>query len=115
MGRKHKLFWLAAAAVLALGLAACDVEKQMDTMVDNPSFAEPLFAKFMAKSEYQVKAMDTILTDAAMRQTLLEKIAANEEYARAAAEQLMASPENREMIGQMLSNLPAEETPAEGS
>ena len=88
-------------------LSACDVEKQMDTMVDNPSFADPLFSKFMARSEYQVKAMDTILTDPAMRQVLLEKIAAEPEYATALAEQMVAYPETRALLSQMLGESPA--------
>jgi len=88
--------------VAAFLLAACDVEKQMDTMVDNPSFAEPLFTKFMARTEYQMKAMDTILADSAMRQILLEKVAAETEYATALAEYLVANPEMREMLGRLL-------------
>ena len=101
----------ALAALCLFTLAACDVEKQMDTMVDNPSFAEPLFAKFMARPEYQVKAIDTILADPAMRQLLFEKMAADMELAQAMADQLMANPETREMVGQMLINQPA--APAE--
>lgn len=108
MGAKQKVFTVCAAALLLFGLAACDVEKQMDTMVDNPSFAEPLFTKFFAKPEYQAKAMDMILGDPAMRQALLEKVMANTDYARAAAEQLMSSTELRDMVGQMLTTPPAE-------
>ena len=102
---------VAVAALCLFTLAACDVEKQMDTMVDNPSFAEPLFGKFMARPEYQVKAIDTILADPAMRQLLLEKVMADPELARAVADQLMANPETREMVGQMLTNQP--QVPAE--
>jgi len=90
----------------ALALSACDVEKQMDTMVDNPTFAEPLFVKFMARSEYQMKAMDTILADAAMRQMLFEKVVANADYARAVAEQLLANEAARQMVSQMMTNQP---------
>jgi hypothetical protein len=96
----------AMALLAALLLSACDVEKQMDAMVDNPSFADPLFAKFMAKPEYQVKAIDTILADPAMRQVLLEKMAASQEHVAAAASQFMADPRSREMIGQMLVDQP---------
>ena len=91
----------------SLLLAACDVDKQMDTMVDNPSFAEPLFTKFMARSEYQVKAMDTILADPGMRQLLLEKISAEPDYARALVEQMVANPQTRELIAQTMAQ-PAE-------
>lgn len=108
MGSKRKVLALAACGLLLLGLAGCDVEKQMDTMVDNPSFAEPLFTKFLAKPEYQAKAMDLILGDPAMRQTLLEKVMTNPEWARAAANQLMSSTEMRDMVGQMLTNPPTE-------
>jgi len=101
---------LVAVAALAVALAACDVEKQMDAMVDNPSFAEPLFAKFMAKPEYQMKAIDTILADPGMRQMLVDKIAGNAEYAKAVATQIMANPEQRDMMGQMLMNQPADTT-----
>ena len=99
--------------LLPLLLAACDVEKQMDTMVDNPSFAEPLFGKFMARPEYQVKAMDTILADPAMRQLMLEKIALSDEYARAMAEQMLARAELRQLIDQMLDSRPQETMPAD--
>jgi hypothetical protein len=109
MRAKQKLFTVCAAGLLLFGLAACDVEKQMDTMVDNPSFAEPLFTKFLAKPEYQAKAMDLILGDPAMRQTLLEKVMANPEWARSAANQLMSSTELRNMVGQMLTNPPTED------
>jgi len=108
MGARQKLFTVCAAGLLLFGLAACDVEKQMDTMVDNPSFAEPLFTKFLAKPEYQAKAMDMILGDPAMRQALLEKVMANPDWAQAAAEQMMSSVELRDMVGQMLSSPPAE-------
>ena len=101
-----KIALLFAVAALAMSVTACDVEKQMDAMVDNPSFAEPLFTKFMGKAEYQVKAIDTLLGDPATRQMLVEHIAANEEYAKAVAAQLMADPEHRRMMGQMLTNLP---------
>jgi hypothetical protein len=94
------------AAISLLFIASCDVEKQMDTMIDNPSFAEPLFAKFMARNDYQAKAIDTILRDPAMRQQLMEQLAANGEYARAAVEQLMNNPDTREMMGQLLVNQP---------
>lgn len=92
-------------AVMGVGLfllAGCDVEKQMDTMVDNPSFAEPLFAKFMARSEYQVKAMDTILADPGMRQVLLDKITASPDYATAVAQQLLGNPATRDMMSQLI-------------
>ena len=112
MGAKRTIVALAAGGLLLLGLAACDVEKQMDTMVDNPSFAEPLFTKFMAKPEYQGKAMDTILADPAMRQTLFEKMMGNPDYARAAAEQLMAAPDMRDMLGQMMAAPPDTSMPA---
>jgi hypothetical protein len=111
MNSQRILAAFALAALCLFTLAACDVEKQMDTMVDNPSFAEPLFAKFMARPEYQVKAIDTILADAGMRQLLLEKLAADPELAQAVADQLMANPATREMVGQMLTNQP--EVPAE--
>ena len=101
------MFKSAVLILLVVGaaslLAACDVEKQMDTMVDNPSFAEPLFTKFMGRTEYQMKAMDTILADSAMRQILLEKVAAEPEYATALAEYLVANPEMREILGRLLS------------
>ena len=113
MGAKQKLFTVCAAGLLLFGLAGCDVEKQMDTMVDNPSFAEPLFTKFLAKPEYQAKAMDLILGDPAMRQALLEKVMANADYAKAAAEQLMSNGELREMLGQMLAAPPVDASAAE--
>jgi len=50
---RNRIFFVVAILLVALSLTACDVEKQMDTMVDNPSFAEPLFGKFMARAEYQ--------------------------------------------------------------
>ena len=109
---RNRSFFVVAILLVALSLTACDVEKQMDTMVDNPSFAEPLFGKFMARTEYQVRAMDTILADTAMRQVLLEKIAANEEYARSVAEQLMSDPRAREMVSQLLAEPIAEPEPA---
>ena len=71
---KRLLVILCACVALALPIA-CDVDKQMDTMVDNPSFAAPLFGKFMSRTEYQVKAIDTILADPAMRQVLLDAAA----------------------------------------
>ena len=108
--QNSKRFLLPVILLLAMTLTACDVEKQMDTMVDNPSFAEPLFAKFMARSEYQMKAMDTILADAAMRQMLFEKVVANPDYARAVTEQLLANEVARQMVGQMMTNQPAEMT-----
>lgn len=90
------------ASVVMLMPLACDVEKQMDTMVDNPSFAEPLFTKFMARAQYQMKAMDTILVDPAMRQVLLDKIAANPEYAAALAQQLISNPNTRDLVSQLI-------------
>jgi hypothetical protein len=93
---------LMVVAMAALLVAACDVEKQMDTMVDNPSFAEPLFAKFMGRAEYQMKAIDTILADPAMRQVLLDKVASEPEYAKALAEQMVGNAEMREMLGQLM-------------
>jgi hypothetical protein len=108
MSNPKKLVTILAVALLPFMLAACDVEKQMDTMVDNPSFAEPLFAKFMARPEFQGKAIDTILADPGMRQLLLEKLVASPDYARAAAEQLMTNPDTRVMMGQMLVNQPPE-------
>lgn len=81
---------------------ACDVEKQMDAMVDNPSFAEPLFTKFMARTEYQVKAIDTILADAAMRQMLTDKVVASPEYAETLAQQLISNPATRDMVSQLI-------------
>jgi hypothetical protein len=79
-------------------------------MVDNPSFADPLFTKFMARTEYQMKAIDTILADSAMRHVLLEKVTAESEYAAALAEHLVANPEMREMLGRLLgqSTMPAD-------
>lgn len=112
MGSRRNLLALAACGLLLLGLAACDVEKQMDTMIDNPSFAEPLFTKFLAKAEYQNKAMDAILGDPAMRQALLEKIMGNPDWARAAAEQLMSSADMRNMMSQMMAAPPEGSTPA---
>lgn len=99
-------------AVICVGLfipVGCDVEKQMDTMVDNPSFAEPLFVKFMARPEYQVKAMDTILADPAMRQVLLDKIVASQDYATAVAQQLMNNPATRDIMSQLIN---AQQMPA---
>lgn len=112
MGRKSRILALAACGLLLLGLTGCDVDKQMDTMVDNPSFAEPLFSKFLAKPEYQTKAMDAILGDPAMRQTMFEKIMANPDWARSAAEQLMASEDMRGMLSQMLAAPTEAATPA---
>ena len=103
---------ISLVAISLVFMAGCDVEKQMDTMIDNPSFAEPLFTKFMARGDYQAKAIDTILSDPAMRQQLMEQLAANGEYARAAVEQLMSNPDTREMMGQLLMNQPgATQTP----
>jgi hypothetical protein len=101
------------ASMAALMLLACDVEKQMDTMVDNPSFAEPLFTKFMARAEYQVKAMDTILADPAMRQMLVDKVTANPEYAAALAQQLISNPNTRDLVSQLInaSQMPDSATP----
>jgi len=95
-------------------LCACDVEKQMDTMVDNPSFAEPLFAKFMARAEFQSRAIDTILADPAMRQMLLDKVVVNAQYAEALAQQLISNPATRDMVGQLINagQMPPAETPA---
>ena len=90
-------------AVCATTLSSCDVEKQMDTMVDNPSFAEPLFTKFMARGEYQIKAMDTLLADSETRQMILEKIVAEPEYASAMVQQLMADPQTRSMLSDLIS------------
>ncbi len=89
-------------ATAALLLFACDVEKQMDTMVDNPSFAEPLFAKFMSRAEFQSKAIDTILADPAMRQMLLDKVVVNPQYAEALAQQLISNPATRDMVSQLI-------------
>lgn len=97
-------------------LSGCDVEKQMDTMVDNPSFAEPLFAKFMARAEFQSKAIDTILADPAMRQMLLDKVVVNAQYAEALAQQLISNPATRDMVGQLINaaQMPAA-TPADSA
>ena len=106
MTNRLKSIGLAAMALLLL--AGCDVEKQMDTMIDNPSFAEPLFAKFLARDEYRARAIDIILRDPATRQLLLGQIAGNAEYARAVVEQLMDAPETRALMGQLLANQPGD-------
>lgn len=109
-----KRFLGIASICVALWLPiACDVEKQMDTMVDNPSFAQPLFTKFMARPEYQVKAMDSILADPAMRQVLIDKIAAQPEYASALAQQLISNPNTRDLVSQLInaSQMPEIVTP----
>jgi len=98
---KRLLVILCACVALALPLA-CDVDKQMDTMVDNPSFAAPLFGKFMSRKEYQVKAIDTILADPAMRQVLLDKIVVNPEYAQVLAQQLITHPNTRDIVSQLI-------------
>jgi hypothetical protein len=98
---KRSLIFLSLCLTAWLVLA-CDVEKQMDTMVDNPSFAEPLFTKFMSRSEYQVKAIDTILADPAMRQVLLDKILVNPQYAEAVAGQLIGSPATRDLVSRLI-------------
>lgn len=104
---------IVTVCVMAWLVQACDVEKQMDAMVDNPSFAEPLFTKFMSRSEYQAKAIDTILADAAMRQMLVDKVVANKDYAETLAQQLISNPATRDMVAQLInaSQMPAA-TPA---
>lgn len=100
------LVCVCASAWLVL---SCDVEKQMDAMVDNPSFAEPLFTKFMSRAEFQVKAIDTILADPGLRQVLSDKILVNPEYAEALAQQLIGSPATRDMVSRLInaSQMPA--------
>jgi hypothetical protein len=100
---------IAFVCAASLLLFACDVEKQMDTMVDNPSFAEPLFAKFMSRAQYQARAIDTILADPGMRQVLLDKIVVNPEYAEALAQQLISNPNTRDMVSRLInaSQMPA--------
>ena len=105
---KRSLFVLCLCATAWLTLS-CDVEKQMDAMVDNPSFSEPLFTKFMARAEFQVKAIDTILADPALRQLLLDKIVVNSEYAEAFAQQLIGNPNTRDLVSRLINEaqLPA--------
>ena len=98
-----KRFLILVCVCLAASLLfACDVEKQMDTMVDNPSFAEPLFGKFMSRAEFQARAIDTILADPAMRQMLLDKIVVNPQYAEAVAQQLISNPATKDLVGQLI-------------
>lgn len=101
-----RLMIIGLSATFLILLSGCDVEEQMDTMIDNPSFAEPLFTKFMARADYQARAIDAILQDSAMRQSLLEQLASNPEYTRAVAEQLIRNPETRELLGRLIVNQP---------
>lgn len=97
---------LSLAAIATFMLSGCDVDTQMDTMIDNPSFAEPLFAKFMARSDYQAKAMHTLLQDPALRQQLLQQLVMNANYAKAVAEQLMGNPTTRDMLVRLMADWP---------
>ena len=99
---------LSLAAIATIMLSGCDVEKQMDTMIDNPGFAEPLFAKLMARPDYQAKAIHTLLQDPASRQQLLEQLVMNADYARAVAEQLISNPTTRDMLGRLMAAGPGE-------
>lgn len=104
-----RLLIVVCVCLAASLMFACDVEKQMDTMVDNPSFAEPLFAKFMSRAEFQSKAIDTILADPGMRQLLLDKVVVNPQYAEALAQQLISNPATRDLVSRLIndSQMPA--------
>lgn len=93
---------LSLAAIATIMLSGCDVEQQMDTMIDNPSFADPIFAKLMARSDYQDRAIHTLLQDPALRQRLLERLVMNASYAKDVAEQLMGNPTTRDMLSQLM-------------
>ena len=99
---------LSLAAIATIMLSGCDVEQQMDTMIDNPSFADPLFAKLMARSDYQAKAIHTLLQDPALRQQLIEQLVMNASYAKDVAEQLMGNPTTRDMLSRLMAAQPGE-------
>ena len=96
------------ATIAAIMLSGCDVEQQMDTMIDNPSFAEPLFSKLMARSDYQAKAIHILLQDPALRQQLLEQLVMNASYAKDVAEQLTSNPTTRDMLSRLMAAGPGE-------